>query len=99
MELALISKPLNRQIFRLAIPNILNNLSVPLLSSVDTALVGRLPSPVYIGAVALGSMIFNFVYWGFGFLRMGTTGLTAQAYGKQDQQDIQLQLWRALFLH
>lgn len=93
----MISKPLNRQIFRLAIPNILNNLSVPLLSSVDTALVGRLPSPVYIGAVALGSMIFNFVYWGFGFLRMGTTGLTAQAYGKQDQQDIQLQLWRALF--
>ncbi len=93
----MISKSLNRQIFRLAIPNILSNLSVPLLSSVDTALVGHLPSPVYIGAVALGSMIFNFVYWGFGFLRMGTTGLTAQAYGKQDQQDMQLQLWRALF--
>ncbi len=93
----MISRPQNRQIFRLAIPNILSNLSVPLLSSVDTALVGHLPSPVYIGAVALGSMIFNFVYWGFGFLRMGTTGLTAQAYGKQDEQDMQLQLWRALF--
>ena len=93
----MVSRPINKQIFRLAIPNILSNLSVPLLSSVDTALVGHLPSPVYIGAVALGSMIFNFVYWGFGFLRMGTTGLTAQAYGQKDQQDMQLQLWRALF--
>ncbi|APF19251.1 MATE efflux family protein [Caldithrix abyssi DSM 13497] len=90
-------KRLNRQIFNLAVPNILSNLSVPLLSSVDTALVGHLPSPIYIGAVAIGSMIFNFVYWGFGFLRMGTTGLTAQAYGKQDHADMRLQLWRALF--
>ncbi len=93
----MLTKTLNRQIFKLAIPNILSNLSVPLLSSVDTALVGHLPSPVYIGAVAIGSMIFNFVYWGFGFLRMGTTGLTAQAYGKNDQNDMRLQLWRALF--
>lgn len=89
---------LDRQIFRLALPNILSNLSVPLLSSVDTALVGHLPSPVYIGAVALGSMIFNFVYWGFGFLRMGTTGLTAQAFGKNDRDEIGILLWRALFI-
>ena len=69
---------MNKQILRLAIPNILSNLSVPLLSVVDTALVGHLDGLHFLGAVALGSMIFNFIYWGFGFLRMGTTGLTAQ---------------------
>lgn len=89
-------KQLNRHIFNLAIPNILSNLSVPILSAVDTALVGHLPSAVYIGAVAVGSMIFNFVYWGFGFLRMGTTGLTAQAYGKNDHREISILLQRAL---
>ncbi len=88
----------DRQIFNLAIPNILSNLSVPVLSSVDTALVGHLPSPVYIGAVAVGSMIFNFVYWGFGFLRMGTTGLTAQAFGNDNQHEMRLLLWRALIV-
>ncbi len=92
------TKVIDRQIFRLAIPNILGNLSVPLLSAVDTALVGHLPSPVYIGAVAIGSMIFNFVYWGLGFLRMGTTGLTAQAYGRNDKKEIGLLLQRALFV-
>ncbi len=90
------NKNLNRQIFHLAIPNIISNLSVPLLSSVDTALVGHLPSPVYIGAVAIGSMIFNFVYWGFGFLRMGTTGLTAQAFGQDNQKEMNLLFWRSL---
>ncbi|MEJ2544687.1 MAG: MATE family efflux transporter [Calditrichaceae bacterium] len=88
----------NRQILRLAIPNILSNLSVPLLSSVDTALVGHLSEVYYIGAVAVGSMIFNFVYWGFGFLRMGTTGLTAQAYGIQNQSEMFSILIRALLV-
>ena len=74
---------MNRQILRLAIPNILSNLSVPLLSSYDTALMGNL-SGAHIAAVGLGSMAFNFVYWNFGFLRMSTTGLTAQAYGRED---------------
>lgn len=76
---------LNKEILRLAIPNILSNLSVPLLSTVDTALMGRQESAIYIGAVALGSLLFNFIYWSFSFLRMGTTGLTAQAFGKQDR--------------
>ena len=58
---------MNKQIFRLAIPNILSNLSVPLLSSVDTAVVGHLDKVSYLGAIAIGSMIFNFVYWAFGF--------------------------------
>lgn len=75
---------MNKEILRLAIPNILSNISVPLLSSFDTALMGRM-SADHLGAVGLGSMIFNFVYWNFGFLRMGSTGMTAQAYGRKDQ--------------
>jgi len=88
----------NRQILQLAVPNILSNLTVPLLSSVDTALVGHLSEVYYIGAVAVGSMIFNFVYWGFAFLRMGTTGLTAQAYGNQNQSEMFSILIRALIV-
>lgn len=75
---------MNREILRLAIPNILSNISVPLLSSFDTALMGQL-SGRHIAAVGLGSMAFNFIYWNFGFLRMGSTGLTAQAFGRDDQ--------------
>lgn len=89
---------MNKQIFRLAIPNILSNLSVPLLSSVDTAVVGHLDKVSYLGAIAIGSMIFNFVYWAFGFLRMGTTGLTAQAFGKNSDEQKILILVRALLL-
>ncbi len=77
----------NREILRLAIPNIVSNVSVPLLSTVDTALMGHL-SALHLGAVGIGSMLFNFIYWNFGFLRMGTTGLTAQAYGAKDQVQI-----------
>ena len=75
---------MNKDILRLAIPNILSNLAVPLMSTVDTALMGRL-SATHLGAVGLGSIIFNFLYWNMGFLRMGTTGITAQAYGKSDE--------------
>ncbi|MEL6942549.1 MAG: MATE family efflux transporter, partial [Bacteroidota bacterium] len=82
---------------RLAIPNIISNISVPLLSTVDTALMGRL-SELHIGAVGLGAMIFNFIYWNFGFLRMGTTGITAQAYGKGDRAEIGFTLGRALLV-
>lgn len=89
---------MNRKILRLAIPNIISNLSVPLLSTVDTALMGRMESESYIGAVALGALIFNFVYWGFGFLRMGTTGLTAQAFGQQDKSRIIQTLGRAMLV-
>ena len=74
---------MNREILRLAGPNILSNVSVPLIASFDTALMGGLGG-AYIAAVGLGSMAFNFVYWNFGFLRMSTTGLTAQAYGRGD---------------
>jgi MATE family multidrug resistance protein len=86
---------LNKRILSLAVPNILSNLSVPLLSSVDTAVVGHLDKVSYLGAIAVGSMIFNFIYWGFGFLRMGTTGLTAQAYGSKNSRESYLTFSRA----
>jgi len=89
---------MNKQILRLAIPNIISNLSVPLLSTVDTALMGRQESAAYIGAVGLGAIIFNFIYWSFGFLRMGTTGLAAQAYGNDNQQELSNILGRAFIV-
>jgi len=85
---------MNKEILRLAIPNILSNLSIPLLSTVDTALMGRL-SEVHIGSVGIAAMIFNFVYWNFGFLRMGTTGITAQYFGAQDKSGMIETLVRA----
>jgi MATE family multidrug resistance protein len=89
-------KDTNREILRLAIPNILSNISISLLGIVDTALMGRLESEIYIGAVALGSIIFNIIYWGFGFLRMGTTGLTAQSYGQNNRKECTAILGRGL---
>ncbi len=71
---------LNRRILGLALPNIVTNITVPLLGMVDMAIVGHL-SALHIGAIAIGTSIFNLIYWNFGFLRMGTSGFTAQAYG------------------
>ena len=73
-------------------------MSVPLVGAVDTAVVGHLPDPAYIGAVALGAVIFNFIFWGFGFLRMGTTGFVAQAYGGGDANEVRSTLARGLLL-
>ncbi|MDX1672761.1 MAG: MATE family efflux transporter [Balneolaceae bacterium] len=86
---------MNRRVLRLAIPNIISNLSVPLLGAVDTALVGHLDEVYYLGAIAVGGMIFNIILWGFGFLRMGTTGLTAQAFGENDRTESMMILARA----
>ena len=69
------------QILQIALPSIVSNITVPLLGMIDVAIVGHMGSPVYIGAVAVGSMIFNLVYWLFGFLRMGTA-LCAGGLGK-----------------
>lgn len=87
---------MNKEILRLAVPNIISNLTVPLLGMVDMALMGRMGSPVYIGAIALGGIIFSVIYMGFGFLRMGTTGFTAQAYGRANKLEIGYALYRAL---
>lgn len=75
---------MNRKILDLAVPNIISNITVPLLGIVDISLMGHLESDSYIGAIALGSLIFNFIYWGFGYIRMGTSGFTAQALGRRD---------------
>lgn len=80
-------------VWRLALPIIVSNISVPLLGAVDTAVIGRLPGPEYLGGVQVGALLFSFLYWGFGFLRMSTTGLTAQAYGADQKEEI-----RAVFL-
>ncbi|MDE7455504.1 MAG: MATE family efflux transporter [Prevotella sp.] len=78
----------DRQILGIALPAIVTNITVPLLGMVDTAIVGHMGAAAYIGAVAVGSMIFNLVYWVFGFLRMGTSGLTAQARGRRDLTEV-----------
>lgn len=74
---------MNKRILSLALPNIITNITVPLLGMVDMAIVGHL-SAAHIGAIAIGTQIFNLIYWNFGFLRMGTSGFTAQAYGAQN---------------
>ncbi len=89
---------LNRQILRLSVPNIVSNITVPLLGLVDLAMMGHLDDPVYIGAIALGSAIFNLIYMSFGFLRMGTTGFTAQAFGAKLKTEITLILYRSLLV-
>lgn len=86
---------MNRKILNLALPAIVSNITVPLLGLVDVAIVGHLGAAAYIGAIAVGGMLFNMIYWLFGFLRMGTSGLTSQAYGKRDFQESVRVLYRA----
>jgi MATE family, multidrug efflux pump len=85
-----------RRVFRLAIPLILSNLTEPLLSMVDTILSGHLPGPAALGGVGMGGIFFNAIYWTFGFLRMATTGLVAQAHGAEDQDQVMHHFGRAL---
>ena len=77
---------MNKRILGLALPNIITNITVPLLGMVDLAIVGHL-SAAHLGAIAIGTQIFNLIYWNFGFLRMGTSGFTAQAYGANDMDE------------
>ena len=77
-------KSLNSQILRLAIPSILANITIPLVGLVDTAIVGHIANATAIGGIAIGTMLFDLLYWNFGFLRVGTSGMTAQAYGRGD---------------
>ena len=80
-------KSTDREILHIALPSIVSNITVPLLGLVDVAITGHLGSAAYIGAIALGGMLFNVVYWIFGFLRMGTSGLTAQALGAGKREE------------
>lgn len=88
----------HRAIFVIALPVMIANISTPLIGVVDTAVVGQIPDPAYIGAVAVGSLIFSFAFWAFGFLRMGTTGLTAQAFGARENDEVSASLGRALLI-
>ncbi len=92
MKHILTDRWLNREILRLSLPSILANLTVPLVGMVDTALAGHLTdagggSAVFIGGISVGAMMLNLLYWNFGFLRTGTGGLTAQAYGREEPQE------------
>jgi len=89
---------MNRNILRLAIPNIISNITVPLLGMVDLVIMGHLDSEKYLGAIALAGIIFNFIYWGFSFLRMGTSGFTAQAFGQNDLSKLSAILRHSLLI-
>ena len=78
---------MNREILRISLPSIITNITVPLLGMVDVAIVGHIGNASYIAAIALGTMVFNLIYWNFGFLRMGTSGMTAQAFGAEDKAE------------
>lgn len=88
--------PINKQILHIAIPSIVSNITVPLLGLVDVTIVGHLGSASYIGAIAVGGMLFSMIYWIFGFLRMGTGGLTAQAYGSHNLKEATRILQRSI---
>ena len=88
----------NRRVLAIALPIMLSNVTQPLIGVVDTAVVGQLPDARYIGGIAVGSLIFSFLYWGFGFLRMGTGGLAAQAFGAGDQAEMRAVFGRAILI-
>lgn len=94
----MLKNSLDRQILGLALPAIVANITTPLLSLVDVAIVGHLGSAVYMGAIAVGGSIFSMLYWLFGFLRFGTSGLTAQALGRGSAQQTSLLLQRSLLI-
>lgn len=87
---------MNKRILQLAVPSIISNITVPLLGLVDVAIVGHIGDAAYIGAIAVGSMLFNVIYWLFGFLRMGTSGMTSQALGRRDLAEVLRLLVRSL---
>lgn len=89
---------LNREIIRLSIPTILSNITIPLLGICDTAISGHLGSDLFLSAIAVGSVMLNVVFWIFGFLRGGTTGITANALGAGSDSEISKVFYRSLFI-
>lgn len=87
---------MNKKILQLALPSIVSNITVPLLGLIDVAIVGHLGSAAYIGAIAVGGLLFTIIYWVFGFLRMGTSGMTSQAFGSRDLRETVKVLLRAV---
>ncbi|MFO1170329.1 MAG: MATE family efflux transporter [Hyphomicrobiaceae bacterium] len=94
-----ITRPVtNATILSLAVPIILSNLTTPLVGAVDTAVVGQLGVPALVGGVAIGATVFSLLFWTFGFLRLGTSGMTAQAFGRRDPAEVAATLQRALLI-
>lgn len=91
-------RQVDKDILDLAVPSIVSNVTVPLLGLVDLTIVGHLGSEQYIAAIAVGSMIFNVIYWLFGFLRMGTSGMTSQALGRADYSSVKLLFRRSVIV-
>ncbi|MCH5223833.1 MAG: MATE family efflux transporter [Muribaculaceae bacterium] len=92
------NKTIDKDIFRLSVPAIVSNITVPLLGLCDTAISGHLGSDLFLAAIAVGTVMLNVIFWMLGFLRGGTTGLTAIAYGTGSNQEIAKVLYRALFI-
>ena len=90
---------MNKEILRIALPNIISNITVPIMGIVGTMIAGHLGDSVAtIGALAIGVSVFNFIYWNCSFIRMGTSGLTAQAFGAENHREYSLMLWRSLIV-
>ena len=90
--------PTTKKILHIAVPSIVSNITVPLLGLVDITIVGHLGNASYIGAIAIGSMLFNMIYWIFSFLRMGTGGMTSQAFGRHDLPEVTHLLMRSIIV-
>ena len=88
----------HRGVLAIALPIMLSNVTEPIVGVVNSAVIGQLPDAYYIGAITVGALIFNFIYWGFGFLRIGTGGLSAQATGRGDADELVAVLMRALII-
>src|SRR5437899_2528624 len=88
----------HRGVLAIAVPIMLSNVTEPMIGVVNSAVIGQLPGAYYIGAITVGALIFNFIYWGFGFLRLGTGGLSAQATGSGDAEELVAVLMRALLI-
>ena len=94
-----VSAPItHRSVLAIAVPIMLSNVSEPLIGVVNTAVIGQLPDPYYIGAIAVGALIFSFIFWGFGFLRLSTSGFSAQAVGAGDRRELVAVLARSLLI-
>lgn len=89
---------MDRKIFRLAIPNIISNITIPLLGLTDLAIAGHMDSALYIGAISLGATIFNMIYWNFGFIRMSSSGFTSQALGARNLPETMTVLLRSVLI-
>lgn len=88
----------DKNILKLAIPSIISNITVPLIGLVDLTIIGHIGSASYIGAISVGAMIFNVIYWMFGFLRMGNSGMASQALGRRDNKTLRQLLLRSMII-